>query len=135
MVRDVLMSIRPPYSAAIFSGRKTVELRRRRPSFGAGTRILVYSTTPEQRLEGAFEVGGVLAEDPDTLWALVGNRAGVDRATFDDYFSGCEVAYAIEVTNVRSIAPVPLPIRPPQSYQFLDEEEPGHSAILALAAT
>ena len=134
MVTDVLMSIRPVYSAAILSGRKTVELRRRRPSFGAGTRVLVYSTSPEQRVDGAFDVGGVIAGRPDALWASVGRRACVGRETFDAYFSGCDVAYAIEIENPRRLVPTALSIRPPQSYQFLDRDRPQHHAVLALAS-
>jgi predicted transcriptional regulator len=134
MVTDVLMSIRPVYSNAIFDGSKTVELRRRRPSFSPGTRVLVYSTSPDQRVQGAFEVRGVIADAPDALWAAVQHRACVDRQTFDAYFAGCETAYAIEVENPRRIQPVPLPMRPPQSYQFLSPQEPEHRDMLRLAS-
>ena len=56
MVTDVLMSIRPIYAEAIFDGIKTVELRRRRPSFVDGTRVLVYSSSPHQKLLGTFRL-------------------------------------------------------------------------------
>lgn len=133
MVSGVLMSIRPTYSAAIFAGTKTVELRRRRPSFEAGTRVLVYSTSPSQHVEGVFEVGGVLGAEPSILWEEVKDRAGVDRATFDAYFAGCELAYAIEVVSPRRVRPQKLPIRPPQSYQFLRARQQTHRALLQLA--
>ncbi|MEJ7783295.1 MAG: ASCH domain-containing protein [Solirubrobacteraceae bacterium] len=131
---DVLMSIRPMYTEAILAGTKTVELRRRRPSFSRGTRILVYATSPDQRVQGAFDVGGVIEDSPEGLWPTIEHRAGVDRETFDSYFSGCDVAFAIEVENPRRIVPAALPIRPPQSYQFLDAEEPRHRGLLELAA-
>jgi predicted transcriptional regulator len=133
VVTDVLMSIRPVYVDAIFAGTKTVELRRRRPSFGIGTRVLVYSTAPEQRIHGTFDVGGVLHDAPPVLWRAIKDRAGVDRATFDAYFAGCQEAYAIQVENPRRIDPAVLPIRPPQSYQFLRPQRSAHRDVLRLA--
>jgi predicted transcriptional regulator len=134
MVSDVLMSIRPAYAEAILSGDKTVELRRRRPSFAVGTKVLVYATSPEQRVRGAFEVGGVIADAPAALWEAVAHRAALDRAAFDAYFAGAETAYAIEIANARRIAPTPIPIRPPQSYQFLDPKRLRHRTVMRLAA-
>lgn len=132
--RDVLMSIRPVYAEAIFSGTKTIELRRRRPSFPVGTRVVVYSTSPEQRLHGSFEVAGILEALPETLWRSVRERAGVDRSVFDAYFDGCDQAYGIEISEPRRITPTVLPIRPPQSYQYLRAQRPKHRDILRLAA-
>jgi predicted transcriptional regulator len=134
MVTDVLMSIRPAYADAIFAGTKTVELRRRRPSFSEGTRVLVYSSSPHQRLQGTFEVGRVVEAEPDALWGEIGHRAGIDRETFDAYFTGCTVAYAIEIRNPRHIEPTRLSIRPPQSYLFLRPRERRHRALLRLAS-
>ena len=134
MVTDVLMSIRPVYAEAIFDGTKTVGLRRRRPSFSGGTRVLVYSSSPHQKLQGTFEVGGILADKPHVLWEKVGERAGVDREAFDAYFAGCSTAYAIEVENPRRIEPMQLSIQPPQSYLFLRSRERGHRRLLRLTA-
>ena len=53
----VLMSIRPQYAEAILSGEKTVELRRRRPSFSAGTTVLIYSSAPLQTRAGDVRGG------------------------------------------------------------------------------
>jgi predicted transcriptional regulator len=133
VVSDVLMSIRPAYAEAILSGAKTVELRRRRPSFGPGTRILIYATSPERRVRGAFEVRGVLEGSPARLWETVAHRAGIARTTFDTYFAGSDTAFAIEIANPRRIAPAAISIRPPQSYQFLDPKRGRHRSILSLA--
>jgi predicted transcriptional regulator len=133
MVSDVLMSIQPRYAEAIFNGIKTVELRRRRPSFSRGARVLVYSSSPHQRVQGTFDVGGVVTAAPDSLWRRVGSRAGIDRATFDAYFDGCATGYAIEIENPRRITPAELGIRPPQSYLFLRRRVPRHRRLLRLA--
>jgi predicted transcriptional regulator len=133
MVTDVLMSIRPVYADAIFAGTKTVELRRRRPSFSEGSQVLVYSSAPHRRLQGTFEVGGVLAEEPNALWRRVSKQAGIDKETFDAYFAGCSAAYAIEIKNPKRIEPTRLSIRPPQSYLFLRPRERHHRRLLQLA--
>lgn len=133
MVSNVLMSIRPAYAEAILDGTKTVELRRRRPSFTAGTHVLIYSSSPHQEIQGAFQVGGILAEEPQALWERIGQRTGIDRETFDAYFAGCPVAYAIEIKNARRVKPTRLSIRPPQSYLFLRSRRRGHRQLLKLA--
>jgi predicted transcriptional regulator len=135
MVSDVLMSIRPVYADAILDGSKTVELRRRRPSFTRGSRVLVYSSSPSQQLKGTFDVGLIHGDEPDVLWEKIGEQAGIDRAGFDAYFEGCAMAYAIEVENPRRIKPRRLAIRPPQSYLFLRSRERRHRGLLRLART
>jgi len=80
-----------------------------------------------------FEAGGVVSADPDGLWHLVGDRAGVARDAFDAYFDGCELGYAIEVTNPRRLPPSRLRLRPPQSYLFLRRANRQHQRLLSLA--
>jgi predicted transcriptional regulator len=130
----ILMSIRPVYSEAIFTGQKTVELRRRRPAFAEGTTVLVYSSAPDQVVRGTFRTGAVVNGPPCDLWARVGARAAISRADFDAYFAGCETAYAIEVSDPREIEPTALSVRPPQSYLILRSEDHRHADLLALVA-
>lgn len=130
----ILMSIRPVYTEAIFTGRKTVELRRRRPGFGEGTTVLVYSSAPEQVVRGTFRVGDITAAPPDDLWSRVKAEAAISRADFDSYFAGCEIAYAIQVRDPHSLTPTAISLRPPQSYLILRSEDDRHQDLLALAA-
>jgi predicted transcriptional regulator len=132
--RDVLMSIRPEYADAILSGTKTFELRRRRPSFAVGSQVVVYSSAPDQKLLGTFEAGVVHEGSPEDLWRRVKANAGVDRGTYDAYFAGCEVAYAIEVRAPRRLDPRPLKFRPPQSYLFLTRQRKAHKSVLRWAS-
>jgi predicted transcriptional regulator len=133
VTRDVLMSIRPQYAEAILSGSKLYELRRRRPSFGAGSRVIVYSSSPDQQLLGTFEAGAILEANPETLWKLVRGQAGVDRPAFAAYFVGCDLAYAIEVRSPQRLKPTRLRFRPPQSYLFLRGGQRGHRRVLRWA--
>jgi predicted transcriptional regulator len=127
---SVLMSIRPRFAEAILCGDKSVELRRRRPSFSAGTKVLVYASSPVRRVIGWFEVGDVITASPRELWVQVKDCAGVSRQEFDDYFVGCDVAYALVVTASSRLAPAPLRIRPPQSWQYLRTDERSHRALM-----
>lgn len=130
MVTDVLMSIRPAYAEAIFAGTKRVELRRRRPSFGTGTRVVVYSSSPRREIQGTFRVGSILTDDLDSLWQRIGDVSGIDRTTFDAYFTGCSAGSAIEVLEPKRVQPAPLTIPPPQSYLFLRPRERRHQRVL-----
>jgi predicted transcriptional regulator len=127
------MSIRPRFAEAILDGEKTVELRRRRPSLPVGARVLIYASSPTQHVIGWFEVGNVVAERPTALWEKVRDRAGVSRQEFRAYFAGCDLAYAIEITATERVSPVALPMRPPQSWQFLDGTNRRHRGLLRLA--
>ena len=132
MPSSVLMSLRPRYADAILTGEKTVELRRRRPSFPPGTNVLIYSSSPDQRVLGSFAAGAVLEGPPADLWPAIRQRAGVSREEFDAYFAGCEIAYAIEVSNPRRLSPSQLGMRPPQSYLFLRRSHRQHRRLLRL---
>jgi predicted transcriptional regulator len=131
--RDVLMSIRPEYAEAILSGAKIYELRRRRPSFAAGSRVVVYSSSPDQKLLGTFEAGEVHEAEPKALWEVVREEACITAEAFDAYFEGCRVAYAIEIRAPTRLVPKPLRIRPPQSYLFLKPGRNAHRTVLRWA--
>jgi predicted transcriptional regulator len=135
VTRDVLMSIRPQYADAILSGSKRYELRRRRPSFGVGSRVIVYSSSPDQQFLGTFEAGAIHEANPEKLWKLVRAQAGIDRLAFASYFADCDVAYAIEVRSPQRLEPTRLRFRPPQSYLFLRRGRQGHRRVLRWAGS
>jgi predicted transcriptional regulator len=132
---NVLMSIRPDYAEAILSGVKTVEFRRRRPSFQPGTRVLIYSSAPDKKLLGTFEVAAIHEASPHGLWRNVAKQAGISHADYQAYFEGCAKAYGIEVRRVRRLKPRRLHMRPPQSYLFLRSGHRGHRPVLRWATT
>jgi predicted transcriptional regulator len=129
--RTLLLSIRPEHAARIFSGEKTVELRRIRPRVESGDTVLVYVTAPEMSLAGGFEVSRVYESPALRLWREVGSESGLDRSAFIEYFDGSESAYAI---GVRSVWRLPHAVTleklrervpgflPPQSYWYLSRQ-------------
>jgi len=81
---------------------------------------------------GAFEVAGVTAAAPNSIWRKFNGGSGLTKRGFDRYFAGASVGYAIRIGKRWKIQePVPLNtlrlrragFRPPQSYHYwkLDE--------------
>jgi len=121
----LLLSLKPCFADAIFSGEKRFELRRVKPRLVGGDLVVVYVTVPRCKLEGAFEVEQVIAATPNRLWRDVQHSVGVTKAEFDAYFDGADIGYGIEIRKVWKMEPITLAamrrlrIRPPQSYQYL----------------
>jgi predicted transcriptional regulator len=128
----LLLSIRPHFVDLIFAGTKTVELRRVKPRVKAGDLVVVYASGATKGMVGAFEVAGVAAAAPSSIWRKFNGGSGLTKRGFDTYFAGASVGYAIRIGKRWKIQePVPLNtlrkrragFRPPQSYHYwkLDE--------------
>lgn len=128
----LLLSIRPHFVDLIFAGTKTVELRRVKPRVKAGDLVVVYASGETKGMVGAFEVAGVTAAAPSSIWRKFNGGSGLTKRGFDIYFAGASVGYAIRIGKRWKIQePVPLNtlrkrsagFRPPQSYHYwkLDE--------------
>jgi predicted transcriptional regulator len=117
------LSIKKPYADAIFSGEKRFEFRRsifRKPV----EVVVVYVTSPTGQVAGEFDVCEVIAETVEDLWNRTSSHAGIGRERFFEYFSGCDVGYAIVIGEVRKYQkPLDLGetfgIRPPQSFVYI----------------
>ena len=128
----LLLSIRPHFVDLIFAGTKTVELRRVKPRVKAGDLVVVYASGATKGMVGAFEVAGVVAAVPSSIWRKFNGGSGLTKQEFDSYFAKASVGYAIRIGKRWKIQePVPLNtlrkrragFRPPQSYHYwkLDE--------------
>jgi predicted transcriptional regulator len=127
--RAVLLSIKPKYADLILTGSKRVELRRSWPSNDIGVMVL-YSSSPVQRLVGIAYIERVEETDPNGLWELAEKfGGGVSREELDDYFAGKKTAFGIMIKDFK-IATVPLSPKelfsnftPPQSFQYLTPQD------------
>jgi predicted transcriptional regulator len=122
--RVALLSIRPEYAEAIFSGRKTVEFRRS-PLADDVEVVVVYVTQPVGQVIGWFTVRQVRRSTPKALWRRFSSVGGIGRTAYFDYFDGAERAYGIEI-DVVSVLTTPLELdqllpglRAPQSFRYL----------------
>ena len=126
MPTRALLSIRPQFAQAIFTGAKRYEFRRltfKRPV----DVVVVYVTSPVCEVWGEFEVGDIISDHPVALWERTQDAAGIDRSAFLAYFAGKSEGYAIEIRKAQRYE-LPLHIlrdfglQPPQSFAYLDRE-------------
>ena len=131
----LLLSIRPRFANSIFAGMKTVELRRVKPRVRAGDLVVVYASGTTKGIVGAFEVSGVTAAAPSSIWRKHNGGSGLSKQEFDTYFFGASVGYAIRIGRLWKLSEtVPLKtlrkrradFRPPQSYHYWNLDELEH---------
>lgn len=96
----LLISLKPNYADLIFSGLKTAELRKRISSQITNRDVFIYVSSPTRELRGGFRVGQVWQGSPEQIWSTVSNLAGVSRRTFNDYYEGQNIAFALEILDV-----------------------------------
>lgn len=125
MPTKVLLSIKPRFAEAILSGGKTYEFRRALFKSRDVTSVVIYASSPIQRVVGEFSIEEVLCMDVEDLWAATQCGGGIEREYFDAYFAGREAGFALKVRNVTKYKR-PLDLkkdfgvkRPPQSFQYL----------------
>lgn len=105
---DALISIHPGYANAILDGTKTIELRRRVPELVNGTRLWIYATRPTAAVVGVATISDVNRAHPRTIWRKHRNGAGVDHASFVEYFQGAQEAVAILLAAVKRVGPITI---------------------------
>ncbi len=121
-----LLSIKPIYANAILDGKKKVEFRKR-PFKRAVSHVVIYATTPVQRIVGWFQTKRLEQMSPSALWKRFASVGGISRDDFDIYYNGSESGVAIHVDQPRRLAN-PIPIKrikvsaAPQSFVYLSAE-------------
>ena len=84
----------------------------------------MYASDPIKKVIGAFEIGGILHEEPQSLWDKTKTHAGISKDRFFEYFRDKPKGYAIEV-KATQIYNTPLTLNrlliasPPQSFMYL----------------
>lgn len=122
--RVALMSIHPEYAEALLDGRKKVELRKSRFASDI-SHILIYATSPVQRVLGWARASHVEVDSPTRIWETHKEHAGIKRRAYRAYFQGHRRATAIHIADPqRMSAPLPLSeiedgLKPPQSWRYL----------------
>lgn len=129
----MLISIKPKYVTQIFSGEKTVELRRVKTKLKSGDLVIVYATSPQKALIDFFEVDKVLCDEKiNSFWHKVKDYTRVNYETFQDYYQGTSLGVGIFISNLHQFSkPVSLEtlksnipsFHPPQNYHYLDDKK------------
>lgn len=120
----VLLSIKPEFAKKIFDGTKKFEFRKTIFKNKNVKTVIVYASSPVQKVIGEFEIEEILSLDLDTLWNKTRDYSGISEDFFYEYFAQKEVGYAIKIKKViKYKEPKKLwdefNIFPPQSFAYL----------------
>ena len=130
---DILISVDERHANNMLSGRKRVELRRRRMVLSEGDRVWIYSKVPRGQVDAIGIVDHVFAGTPSEIWGEFSDVTGVAKDEFFAYFSGIEIGYAIvfqDVTPLRGAVRLEdirqqyESFQPPQFFQRLSACSP-----------
>ena len=119
-----LLSIHPEYVELMAAGKKKVEFRRTR-FLRRLTHVVVYSTSPEKRLAGYFEVEGVEIDSPESISRKYVDKGGISSERLSRYMKDATHAAAITIGNFHSFSKkINLDdigvLSPPRSFRYLD---------------
>lgn len=93
----VLLSIKPEHANNILEGKKLFEFRKAVFKNPLVKTVVIYATMPIGKVIGEFEIEEVLSDQPNTVWSLTSEFAGISKVFFNEYFDGRDKAYAIKV--------------------------------------
>lgn len=99
MSTAVLLSIRPQFANAIFSGEKTYEFRKTVFRNRAVRKIFVYASAPISKVIGVFFVEEIIEHHPALLWEETKSGAGITQEYFEEYFENRDRGYALRVKD------------------------------------
>lgn len=128
--RIVFLPIKPEFAHKIINGEKNIEFRKKFSSQDVDT-IVIYSSSPEQKVIGYATIASVVIDTPSSLWKRFSSKGGIDKARFSSYFSGKEKGIGIRIQTVSKLKE---PVTPkqigimgaiPQNFKFLDEKVIG----------
>lgn len=121
----ILLSIKPEYSKLIFSGEKTIELRRAFPKL-CSRYVLIYESCPTKKITGLLKIKKVHIKSIKKLLEL-STKAKVTKTFINEYFKGKEIGAAVEIERVFELKEkIPLErlgFPPPQNFRYLRKEE------------
>ncbi len=120
----VLLSIKPEFAERLFDGSKKYEFRKvifKNPSVKT---VVVYASSPVQRVIGEFEIEKILSDNPEYLWEITKKESGISEKCFFEYFSQRKKGFAIKVRKTKRYRkPLNLQadfrVNPPQSFLYL----------------
>lgn len=120
----VLLSIKPEFAERIFDGSKKYEFRKAIFKNPDVKTIVVYASSPVQRVIGEFDIETILSDAPETLWKETQEFSGITEDFFFDYFSKRNVGFAIKVKQVRRYNKprclrTSYNVSPPQSFCYV----------------
>lgn len=126
----LLISLHPRHSKNVFSGKKSIELRKVKPRMNgkqlAFNKVLIYETMPTAKIVGWCSVGGLIWGDAD-MFSDYSSKLCLTPDEIKTYL-GDKTGYGILLSQPILINPIPLTamrncgILPPQGMVYLKSE-------------
>jgi predicted transcriptional regulator len=119
----VVLSIKPEFAFKIFNGTKRFEFRKAIFKNPDVKKVIVYASSPVQRVLGEFEIEEIIKFEKNQLWEITKKESGITRDFFFQYFAEKEHGYAIRIKNTK-IFDEPRSLKddynllPPQSFAY-----------------
>ncbi len=120
----VLLSIKPEFAERIFDGTKKFEFRKAIFKNQEIKTIVVYASSPMQKVIGEVEIETIINDNFPSLWKKTKRYAGIKEDFFYQYFAERENGFAIKIKSFKRYKK-PLCLRkdynltPPQSFLYL----------------
>ncbi|SFM58763.1 hypothetical protein [Nitrosomonas communis] len=101
MIQDIIISIKPCFSNEIYSGKKSVELRKHvGRSFINNSKMYIYSSSPNQEISGHAFIKSVQILPVLEIRRKYLTEACISPDTFDRYYSGHQKGVLIWLKGV-----------------------------------
>jgi type I restriction enzyme S subunit len=105
---NAILSIKPQYADAIFSGLKKVEFRKF--AFKKDVeKVFVYSISPVKKIIGYFTFNTIVENSPQILWEQFGRIGFIGEDEFFKYFENKNTGFSICIES---------------TYKFLESIDP-----------
>lgn len=119
----VVLSIKPEFAFKIFDGTKKFEFRKAIFKNSDIKTVIVYASSPVQKVIGEFDIKRIINQDIDSLWELTQEFSGITEDFFYDYFENRTEGFAIEVKNAKKYKhpkclKTDYNLLPPQSFAY-----------------
>ena len=100
---SLIIPIKKEYAEEILGDRKTVEFRRRFNPKYRKRAIVFYITDPIKQVHFYAVIKRVFKGLVGDLWTCYRKEGAIKRPTFDEYFQGCSIGYAIVLEQVTEL--------------------------------
>ncbi len=97
----VVLSIKPEFANKIFDGTKRFEFRKAIFKNTDIKTVIVYASSPVQKVIGEFEIKRIINKDIDSLWELTQTDSGISEDYFYKYFQDRSEGFAIEIKTYK----------------------------------
>jgi predicted transcriptional regulator len=97
----VLLAIKEEFASKIFDGTKKYEFRKSIFKDERVTTVVVYVSSPVQKVIGEFQIDRVYQGAPKMIWEHTKDHSGITKEFFDLYFADRVNAYAIKIKKTK----------------------------------